>query len=40
MEKKTTTNSKKGQKPVHTIRYGAIAANIWQRQSHNGIHLL
>ncbi len=36
MEKKTTTNSKKGQKPVHTIRYGAIAANIWQRQSQTG----
>jgi len=35
MEKKET-NSKKGIKPVHTVRQGAIAANIWLRQSQTG----
>ncbi|TWU49437.1 hypothetical protein [Rubripirellula reticaptiva] len=28
--------SKKTQKPVHTVRRGAIAASIWKRQSMNG----
>jgi hypothetical protein len=35
MEKKET-NPKKGVKPAHTVRQGAIAANIWLRQSQTG----
>ena len=30
--------SKKGQKPAHTVRRGAIAANIWLRQTQTGFH--
>jgi len=37
METKKNTASKKGQKPAHTIRRGAIAANIWQRQTQTGM---
>ncbi len=29
--------AKKTTKPVHTIRRGAIAANIWQRQTQTGM---
>jgi len=36
MEAKKKTKSKTGTKPVHTIRQGAIAANIWQRQTQTG----
>ena len=36
METKKKTKSKAGMKPVHTIRKGAIAANIWQRQTQTG----
>lgn len=35
MEKKETTPREKN-KPAHTIRHGAIAANIWLRQSQTG----
>jgi len=34
---KKNSTKKKGQKPVHTIRRGAIAANIWQRQTQTGM---
>ena len=36
MDSNTTTDPAKGQRPVHTIRRGAIAANIWQRQNQAG----
>lgn len=35
MEKKEP-KSRKGIKPAHTIRHGAVAANIWLRQSQTG----
>ena len=37
MESNKKSSPKKGQKPVHTIRRGAIAANIWQRQTQTGM---
>jgi hypothetical protein len=37
MENKKKTTPNQGQKPVHTIRRGAIAANIWQRQTQTGM---
>jgi hypothetical protein len=37
MDTNKKSSSKKGQKPVHTIRRGAIAANIWQRQTQTGM---
>lgn len=36
METKKNTKAKTTTKPVHTIRQGAIAANIWQRQTQTG----
>lgn len=38
MEKKENKQSKekKGGKLVHTVRLGAIAANIWERQTQTG----
>jgi len=36
METKKKTKTTTGPKPVHTVRRGAIAANIWQRQSQTG----
>jgi len=36
MESKKNTKSKAGAKPAHTIRKGAIAANIWKRQTQTG----
>ena len=37
METNKKNQPKKAQKPVHTIRRGAIAANIWQRQTQTGM---
>jgi hypothetical protein len=36
METNKGTALKKAQKPAHTIRRGAIAANIWLRQTQTG----
>ena len=35
MDKKES-KSKKGTMPYHTVRHGAVAANIWERQSQTG----
>jgi len=40
MDTNKKDSPKKGQKPVHTIRRGAIAANIWQRQTQTGRSVL
>jgi hypothetical protein len=37
---KTKTDKKNGQKPVETIRNGAIAASIWKRQTSTGFEYL
>lgn len=36
MDSKTTNGPENGQRPVHTVRRGAIAANIWLRQTQTG----
>lgn len=35
--KKTKSEHKQGTKPAHTVRDGAIAANIWLRQTQTGL---
>lgn len=35
-KKKPATKKLAGQKPIHTVREGAIAANIWKRTTQTG----
>ncbi|MDA8562864.1 hypothetical protein N9L06_00265 [Mariniblastus sp.] len=40
MSEEKTTKKKSTQKPIKTFRVGAIAANVWQRQTPTGFEYL